>query len=93
MLNSRYVETLYNKYRVSDVVVWRMKYLSGDILPEINRNDLVQDHVGISYCYKNKGTKIYFDANENNEDFKYLMKLITSNSYIITPEIYYNVNH
>ena len=89
-----YVKTLSEKYLDYDFVVWRMKYLSGVIFPELDRSDLVFARVGISFCYKNKFDDLLFDCNRDGEDFDFLKKLQTlTNKWVITPEIYYNVRH
>ena len=89
-----YVKTLSEKYLDYDFVVWRMRYTNNKILPEINRNDLVFGRVGISFCYKNKFNDLFFDVNRDGEDFDFLMKLKSlTNNWVITPEVFYNVNH
>lgn len=89
-----YVKTLFENYSIYDFVVWRMRYTNNKILPEINRNDLVFGRVGISFCYKNKFNDLFFDVNRDGEDFDFLMKLKSlTNNWVITPEVFYNVNH
>jgi glycosyltransferase involved in cell wall biosynthesis len=89
-----YVKTLYEKYSDHDFVVWRMKYQNGIVIPEPHRTDLVFARVGISFCYKNKFGDLFFDQNRDGEDFDFLMKLKNStNNWVITPEVYYNVRH
>ena len=93
-IHSDYVKTLTEKYIDYDFVVWRMKYPSGVIFPEPDRNEIVFARVGISFCYKNKFDDLLFDCNRDGEDFDFLKKLQTlTNKWVITPEVYYNVRH
>jgi glycosyltransferase involved in cell wall biosynthesis len=93
-LHQDYVKTLNDKYSNYDFVVWRMKNTDGLIIPRLNKNQLVLNNVGISFCYKNKFKDILFDSNIAGEDFYFVDKLqkITTN-FIITPEVYYNIRH
>lgn len=93
-LHPDYVKTLFDKYTKYDVVVWRMQYKNGLILPEFDANELIGGHVGISYCYQNKFGNILFDENFDGEDYLFLVKLsnLTKN-FILTPEVYYYVGN
>ena len=93
-LHKDYVKTLTEKYLSYDFVVWRMKNINGLVIPKLNKNILVLNNVGISFCYKNKLKDILFDSNVVGEDFYFVDKLqkITTN-FIITPEVYYNIRH
>ena len=65
---------------------------SGLIIPR--NNNISFGNVGISIAYKNKFDNLFFDSNRDGEDFDFVNKLLLlSNNYIITPEIYYKVNH
>lgn len=92
-INPNYVETLLFKYNSYDWVLWKMKYQNGLVLP-IN-NQLVFGNVGISFAYKkDKFSDLLFKNNRNGEDFDFVKELETkSKNYIITEEVYYNVNH
>lgn len=93
-IHPKYVQTLYEKYLDHDFVIWRMKYQSGLVIPELNRNDIVFSRVGISFCYKNKFDNLLFDNNRDGEDFDFLIKLKSlTDNWLITPEVYYNVRH
>lgn len=92
-IHPHYVETLFNKYSDYDVVVWRMQYREGSVLPPFDLNDIVLSKVGISYCYKNQKDMRFKDANEA-EDYHFLKALIENkNKFIITDEVFYNVEH
>jgi glycosyltransferase involved in cell wall biosynthesis len=93
-IDSRYVETLQKKYSKYDLVVWRMKFKNGMIIPRLTNDNLIFGNVGISFCYKNKFKNVKFEDNRDGEDFDFIsnLKKNTSN-YIITPEIFYNVSH
>jgi glycosyltransferase involved in cell wall biosynthesis len=93
-IHQDYVKTLNEKYSNYDFVVWRMKNTDGLIIPRLNKNLLVLNNVGISFCYKSKFKDMLFDSNIAGEDFYFVDKLqkITTN-FIITPEVYYNIRH
>ena len=93
-ISPTYVELLKTKYSNYDVVIWRMQYTFGKVLPEIHTHNIESCHVGISFCYQNKFENILFDQNDGLEDFLLLVKLLNkTNDYIITPEVMYNVGH
>jgi|688.fasta_scaffold15615_18 glycosyltransferase involved in cell wall biosynthesis len=93
-IHPNYVEKLFESYTKYDLVVWRMKYENGFILPEFDRTDLVFGRVGISFCYKNKFNDLLFDNDLDGDDFGFLSKLIKlTDNWIITDEVYYNVRH
>lgn len=88
-----YVQTLFEKYTDFDVVVWRMKYKNGEIIPKQNSVEILKDEIGISFCYKNKFENIFFIENSSTEDFNFLYELYQiSNNVVITPEIFYYVD-
>lgn len=93
-LDTDYVKTLFTKYNDKDFVVFRMKYSNGKILPPPGDDRLRFAAVGISFCYKNKFENLLFDNNRDGEDFDLLMKLKSlTDNYVITPEIFYKVEH
>jgi len=93
-IHEDYVKTLFEKYITYDFVVWRMKATNGRIYPELTRNNLVKDRVGISISYKNKFPNMIFDNNDDCEDFHFVDKLQnTTENFIITSEIFYNIRH
>jgi len=93
-LHKDYVKTLFEKYSDKDFVIWRMTYKNGLIIPRLTNDNLVFGNVGISFCYKNKFSNLLFDSNRDGEDYDFLKKLTNlSSNYIITSEVYYNVNH
>jgi glycosyltransferase involved in cell wall biosynthesis len=93
-IHQDYVKTLSEKYLSHDFIVWRMKTTDGKIYPELTRNNIVKNRVGISISFKNKFPNLYFDSNDDGEDYEFVNKLqnITSN-FVITSEIYYNIRH
>lgn len=89
-----YVKTLFEKYHNRDFVVWRMVNNDGLVIPRLNKNLLVLNNVGISFCYKNKFQDVLFDKNINGEDFYFVEKLMKrTNNYIITDEVFYFIRH
>lgn len=93
-LSQTYVELLYEKYHTYDLVVWRAIWNNGQILPPLGTNELKRSMVGIHFCYK-KSTfpNIFFNHNDGGEDFNFLKKILNStNNYIVTNDIVYNVN-
>jgi hypothetical protein len=71
-----------------------MKTTDGKIYPELTRNNLIRNRVGISISFKNKYSNMVFDGNDDGEDFEFVDKLQnTTTNFIITPEIYYNIRH
>lgn len=93
-IDKKYVETLFQKYNNYDLVVWRMKYLNGRVLPGLTMTDLIFGDVGISFCYKNKFKNLFFEKNRDGEDFDFIQKVKSmTNNFIITPEVYYRVQH
>jgi len=93
-IHHKYVEDLFKNYNDKDFVVWRMKYISGIVLPPLFMNDIAFANVGISFCFKNKFDNLFFECNRDGEDFDFLMKLKNStDNWVIAPEIYYNVRH
>lgn len=93
-IHQDYVKTLFEKYTQYDFVVWRMKTIDEKIYPELTRNNIKINRVGISISFKNKFPKALFDNNHDTEDFEFVDKLQkTTNNFIITPEIFYNIRH
>jgi len=93
-IDSKYVETLFEKYINYDFVVWRMKNTNGLVIPRWGNDNLVLNNVGISFCYKNKFNDLLFDKNINGEDFYFVEKLLNKTSnYVITPEVFYFIRH
>lgn len=92
-INSNYAQTLLTKYAKYDWVLWKMKYQNGLVLPQ--NNQLVFANFGISFAYKkDKFPNLLFKNNRDGEDFDFVKELENkSKNYIITEEIYYNVNH
>ena len=91
-LHPDYVNQLFPKSAELDFIIWRMILPGGVIIP---RNNIISfANVGISIAFKNKFDDLFFDSNRDGEDFDFVKKLLLlTNNYIITPEIYYNVNH
>jgi glycosyltransferase involved in cell wall biosynthesis len=93
-IHEDYVKLLFEKYLEYDFVVWRMKTTDGKIFPELTRNNLIKNRVGISISFKSNIPNIFFDNNDDGEDFEFVDKLQnTTNNFIITPEIFYNIRH
>lgn len=93
-IHEDYVKTLSEKYTTYDFVVWRMKTTDGKIYPELTRNNLIKNRVGISISFKNKLPNMLFDNNDDSEDFEFVDKLQnTTKNFIITTEIFYNIRH
>jgi glycosyltransferase involved in cell wall biosynthesis len=93
-IHQDYVKTLVEKYTTYDFIVWRMKTTDGKIYPELTRNNIVKNRVGISISFKNKYPNLLFDSNDDGEDFYFVDKLQnTTSNFIITPEIFYNIRH
>lgn len=93
-IHSDYVKILFEKYSTYDFVVWRMKSQNGLIIPRLTNNNLIFGNVGISFCFKNKFKNLLFDNNRDGEDFDFIIKLKSlTNNWVVTPEIYYNINH
>jgi len=93
-IHEDYVKTLFEKYTSYDFVVWRMKTTDGKIYPELTRNNIKINRVGISISFKNKFNDALFDGNGDSEDYEFVNKLKNlTHNFLITPEIYYNVRH
>jgi glycosyltransferase involved in cell wall biosynthesis len=93
-LHPQYVQKLYENYQTYDLVIWKMKFNNGKIVPKSTTiKDLRRANVGISFCYQNKFDNLLFN-NSEIEDFEFIQKIknMTKN-IVITPEIYYNVKH
>jgi glycosyltransferase involved in cell wall biosynthesis len=92
-IHPQYVETLENNYQEYDLVIWRMKYKNGLVIPRLTDPNIYYGNVGISFSYKNKGNFL-FEKNWDGEDFTFVDNLIKNKfNYIITPNVYYNINH
>lgn len=93
-IHEDYVKSLVEKYSQYDFVVWRMKTTDGKIFPELLRNNLIKDRVGISISFKSKIPNMLFNDNGDHEDFEFVDNLQKqTKNFIITPEIYYNIRH
>ena len=93
-INEDYVKILSEKYTAYDFIVWRMKTTDGKVYPELTRNNLIKNRVGISISFKNKFPNMLFGNNDDGEDFEFVNKLQnTTNNFIITPEVFYNIRH
>ena len=93
-IHQDYVKTLVEKYTEYDFIVWRMKTTDGKIYPELTRNNIKINRVGISISFKNKFPNLLFESNCDSEDYEFVNKLRnTTHNFIITPEIFYNVRH
>jgi glycosyltransferase involved in cell wall biosynthesis len=93
-IDCNYVEVLLKKYSKYDLVIWRMKYNNGIILPPLNSDDISFGKVGISFCFKNIFKDLLFDENKNGEDYDMIKKITSkTNNFIITPEVFYLVRH
>jgi glycosyltransferase involved in cell wall biosynthesis len=93
-IHQDYVKTLIEKYTTYDFIVWRMKTTDGKIYPELTRNNIKINRVGISISFKNKFPNLLFENNSDSEDYEFVNKLRnTTHNFIITPEIFYNVRH
>jgi glycosyltransferase involved in cell wall biosynthesis len=93
-LDKNYVDTLLTKYMDYDLVIWKMRYPNGRVLPY--NNNIIFGNVGISISFKSKLLKngLRFDNNRNGEDFDFIKKILdVTKNYIITDEVYYNINN
>lgn len=89
-LTPDYVELLLNKYKDYDLVVFRMKWHTGRIIPNPLNNDIVLNDVGISFAYKSKYKNEFI--NSDGEDFDFLDRLKTKvKNYIVAEEVTYSV--
>jgi hypothetical protein len=71
-----------------------MKTPYGLVIPRWEKNELVINNVGISFCYKNKFKDLLFDKNINGEDFYFVEKLLNqTKNYVITEEVFYFIRH
>lgn len=99
-LTNDYIDSFYKELSINsdaDVVIFRMIYSNGEILPELETDNFYVDHVGISFAIK----KTIYDSSihlhfvpSTNEDFQYLNK-IRQNNYkmVISPYVTYLVSH
>lgn len=92
-LHKNYVEEII-KNKEYDLLIARMKYENGFILPlTCMVDDIKFGQVGISFSFK-KELKTFFDSNANGEDFFLLEKLMKKTDKIkIIEEPLYNVRH
>jgi hypothetical protein len=95
-LDENYVHFLFTRYApINDVVVWRMTYSDGYVLPPAGCQRLEVGLVGISFCFKNI-FDIYFANNSDCEDFIFLKKLLEQTPrqrVVLTEEVFYYVGH
>lgn len=94
-LHKDYVKILFQKYREHDLVLFKMQYRNGGVIPM--NNNIVFGNVGISFCYKNNFGLVLFNQMANNQDgeeYQYFVKIMNGTSnWIIAPEIMYFVKH
>lgn len=94
-LNPYYIDYLYNDLLQDDidVLIFRMIYNCGKILPMPEDNDFKINEVGISFCLKTELAKKFLFIPSGTEDFELLDRL-RSNGYniVISDYIGYNVN-
>ena len=82
-----------------------MKFLNGLIVPRYDSNDPTDSNfkgefgnIGISFCFKSRFLHFPFNINFENkgdgEDFRLITKLLSHiDSFKITRDVYYNVDH
>jgi glycosyltransferase involved in cell wall biosynthesis len=88
-IHPEYVETLLNKYKESDCVIFKMQMPNGKILPTIP--EIAKSNVGISFAYK-RNLNLLFDAKTNAEDYIFLTNILKYTGKItFAEEIYYYV--
>lgn len=86
-----YVKILEEKYLEYDLVIWRMVYTDGKIIPRFGNSQLRFGNIGISFCYKAK-LDVMFKENRTGEDFDFVKQLLgETDNYIIAHEIMYRV--
>lgn len=87
-IHPEYVETLLNKYKDSDCVIFKMQMPNKKIIP--TNPKISRANVGISFAYK-RSLNMLFDAKTNAEDFIFLNKLqqITGNITFADETFYY----
>ena len=94
ILDKNYVKLL-SKYSNFDLVIFRMDCpRCRSIIPRPHDQRIYMGNVGISFCYKPllTGQIINFSANNTEEDYKLVIKLINAGySYTITKEVGYYV--
>jgi glycosyltransferase involved in cell wall biosynthesis len=95
-LDENYVHFLFTRYApIYNVVVWRMTYSNGKVLPPVGCQHLEAGLVGISFCFRNI-FHIYFANNSGCEDFIFLRKLLQRTPrqrVVLTKEVMYYVGH
>ena len=95
-LDENYVHFLFTRYApIYDVVVWRMTYSDGNVLPPVGCQKLQVGLVGISFCFRNI-FDTYFANNAWCEDFNFLKKLLQQTPrqrVVLTKEVFYYVGH
>ena len=93
-LTNDYVEKLFMQYSDKDLVVWKMIYTNGVVLPPENHKTLDYANVGISFCFKNKFENLFFDGNSLIEDLEFLKKLESlTDNWVISNDICYKIRH
>lgn len=84
-ISNKYIDYLLeesNKYENVDVIIFRMMYENGVVLPEKNDKNIIMNKVGISFAInknifeKNK----YFFQNNSKEDY-YFLRILQKNKY------------
>jgi len=94
-VDKNYVEYLLNNGD-KDLVIFRMLYKNGSIIPKKLDNTIRFGNVGISIAFKKKflDMGIRFKKNRNGEDYDFINDVLSkTDNYIITDKTYYNVNY
>ena len=86
-ISNKYIDYLLeesNKYQNVDVIIFRMMYQNGVMLPEKNDKNIIMNKVGISFAiHKNIfEKKKYFFKNNAKEDYCFL-RMLQKNNYKI----------
>lgn len=84
-LAHNYIEIIKNQVKICeyDCYVFRMNH-NDNIIPPYHMMDLIQNHVGISFCVRSEfinNNNIKF-INDNDEDFKFLEQIHKNNGRI-----------
>ena len=88
-LHSDYVETLLNKYKDSDCVIFKMQMPNKQVVPSYP--EIALGNVGISFAFK-RNLNLFFEAKTNAEDYIFLNNMLKYTGRItFADEIYYYV--
>lgn len=94
-LNATYVDDFLNHLETDptlDVIIFRMIYKDGQILPPLDENEFIMNKVGISFCMRTLDANKYKFIPSPVEDFELLDTLRNNNkNIIISKHINYNV--